>query len=86
MDEATARRAMGKTPKMIEFFNKAIGTPYAYPKYATACLPEFGGGMEHTSATTMTDIDPPRSRSNPSNATPRASSPTSWPTSGSATC
>jgi aminopeptidase N len=61
VDEATARRTMGKTPKMIEFFNKAIGTPYAYPKYATTCLPEFGGGMEHTSATTMTDnilIDP----------------------------
>ena len=55
VDEATARRAMGKTPKMIAFFNQKIGTPYAYPKYATVCLPEFGGGMEHTSATTMTD-------------------------------
>jgi aminopeptidase N len=61
VDEATARRTMGKTPRMIEFFNQKIGTPYAYPKYATACLPEFGGGMEHTSATTMTDsilVDP----------------------------
>ena len=61
VDEATARRTMGKTPKMIGFFNKVIGTPYAYPKYATVCVPEFGGGMEHTSATTMTDsilLDP----------------------------
>ena len=61
VDEATARRTMGKTPRMIEFFNRKIGTPYAYPKYATTCLPEFGGGMEHTSATTMTDsilLDP----------------------------
>jgi aminopeptidase N len=61
VDEATARRTMGKTPRMIEFFNTKIGTPYAYPKYATTCLPEFGGGMEHTSATTMTDtilVDP----------------------------
>jgi aminopeptidase N len=61
VDEATARRTMGKTPKMIEFFNKVIGTPYGYPKYATVCVPEFGGGMEHTSATTMTDsilLDP----------------------------
>jgi aminopeptidase N len=55
VDEATARRALGKTPRMIEFFNQRIGTPYAYPKYAQVCLPEFGGGMEHTSATTMTD-------------------------------
>jgi len=55
VDEATARRTMGKTPKMIEFFNRVIGTAYAYPKYATVCIPEFGGGMEHTSATTMTD-------------------------------
>jgi aminopeptidase N len=61
VDEATARRTMGKTPKMIEFFNRVIGTPYAYSKYATVCVPEFGGGMEHTSATTMTDsilLDP----------------------------
>jgi aminopeptidase N len=55
VDEATARRALGKTPRMIEFFNQQIGTAYAYPKYAQVCLPEFGGGMEHTSATTMTD-------------------------------
>jgi aminopeptidase N len=61
VDEATARRTMGKTPRMIDFFNQKIGTPYAYPKYATVCVPEFGGGMEHTSATTMTDsilVDP----------------------------
>ena len=55
VDEATARRAMGKTPRMIEFFNRKIGTPYAFAKYAQVCLPEFGGGMEHSSATTMTD-------------------------------
>ena len=61
VDEATARRSMGKTPRMIDFFNKKIGTSYPYAKYATTCLPEFGGGMEHTSATTMTDsilLDP----------------------------
>ena len=61
VDEATARRTMGKTPKMIAFFNQAIGTAYAYPKYDTVCVPGFGGGMEHTSATTMTDailLDP----------------------------
>lgn len=55
VDEATARRAMGKTPRMIEFFNRRIGTPYGYAKYAQICLPEFGGGMENSSATSMTD-------------------------------
>ncbi|MFO0956089.1 MAG: M1 family aminopeptidase [Isosphaeraceae bacterium] len=55
VDEETARRVLGKTPKMIEFFNKAIGTPYAFNRYAQVCIPEFGGGMEHTSKTTLTD-------------------------------
>jgi aminopeptidase N len=55
VDEATARRFMGKTPRMIRFYNEKIGQPYAYPKYAQVCLPEFGGGMENTSATSMTD-------------------------------
>jgi aminopeptidase N len=55
VDEATARRFMGKTPRMIAFFNKAIGRPYPYAKYAQACMPEFGGGMENITATTMTD-------------------------------
>ena len=61
VDEATARRALGHTPKMIEFFNKNIGTPYAFNKYAQVCVPEFGGGMEHSSATTLLDgilVDP----------------------------
>ncbi|AMV40654.1 M1 family aminopeptidase [Planctomyces sp. SH-PL62] len=55
VDEETARRFMGKTPRMIEFFSEATGQPYPYPKYAQVCLPEFNGGMENTSATSMTD-------------------------------
>ena len=55
VDEATARRFMGKTPKMIRFFGEALRQPYPYVKYATTCLPEFGGGMENISATSMTD-------------------------------
>ena len=55
VDEATARRFMGKTPQMIRFYNESIGQPYPYVKYATTCLPEFGGGMENISATSMTD-------------------------------
>lgn len=55
VDEATARRFMGRTPRMIEFFGKATGQAYPYPKYAQVCLPEFNGGMENTTATSMTD-------------------------------
>ncbi len=55
VDEATARRFMGKTPEMIRFFSRSLGQPYPYVKYATTCLPEFGGGMENISATSMTD-------------------------------
>ena len=55
VDEATARRFMGKTPQMIRFYNQSIGQPYPYVKYATTCLPDFGGGMENISATSMTD-------------------------------
>ena len=55
VDEATARRFMGKTPQMIRFFGEVTGQPYPYVKYAQTCLPEFGGGMENISATSMTD-------------------------------
>ena len=55
VDEATARRFMGKTPQMIRFYSESTGQPYPYVKYATTCLPEFGGGMENISATSMTD-------------------------------
>jgi aminopeptidase N len=55
VDEATARRFMGKTPQMIRFYSEKIGQPYPYPKYAQVCLPEFNGGMENSSATSMSD-------------------------------
>jgi len=55
IDEQTARRFLGKTPRMIRFLQERTGHPYPYPKYAQVCLPEFEGGMENTSATSMTD-------------------------------
>ena len=61
VDEATARRFMGKTPAMIRFFNEKTGQSFPYCKYAQVCLPEFTGGMENASATSMTDealLDP----------------------------
>ena len=54
--EEDARRTMGKTPQMIEFFSQAYGYPYAYPKYAQVCVEDFiFGGMENTSTTLLTD-------------------------------
>src|SRR4029077_13269285 len=54
--EADARRAFGKTPRMMEFFSRFIGVPYPYAKYAQVAAADFiYGGMENTSATTQTD-------------------------------
>src|SRR5271156_6848318 len=54
--EDDARRAFGYTPKMIQFFERAIGVPYPYAKYAQVAVADFiFGGMENTSATTQTD-------------------------------
>ncbi len=54
--EDEARRSMGKTPQMIEFFSKKFGYPYPYPKYAQVCVDDFiFGGMENTSTTLLTD-------------------------------
>jgi aminopeptidase N len=57
VNEATARRFMGKTPGMIRFFGEKTGQPYPYAKYAQVCVPDFiAGGMENITATTMTDL------------------------------
>jgi aminopeptidase N len=51
-----AIRTMGKTPRMMEFFSKAFGYDYPYPKYAQVCVNDFiFGGMENTSTTLLTD-------------------------------
>ena len=53
--EDDARRAFGNTPRMIEFFERKIGVPYPYAKYAQVAVSDFiFGGMENTSATTQT--------------------------------
>lgn len=54
--EQDARRSMGKTPRMIEFFSEKFGYPYPFPKYAQVCVDDFiFGGMENTSTTLLTD-------------------------------
>jgi aminopeptidase N len=53
--EDDARRAFGNTPRMIQFFERRIGVPYPYAKYAQVAVTDFiFGGMENTSATTQT--------------------------------
>jgi aminopeptidase N len=49
-----SERSFKKTPDMVEYFSKQIGVRYPWPKYAQTCMEDFSGGMEHTSATTLT--------------------------------
>ena len=54
--EEDTRRAFDKTPKMMQFFVEKIGVPYPWDKYSQVTVADFiFGGMENTSATTMTD-------------------------------
>ncbi len=54
--EEDAKRTMGKTPEMIEFFSHTFGYSYPYPKYAQVAVADFiFGGMENTSTTLLTD-------------------------------
>lgn len=54
--EAEAQRSLERTPAMLRFFNERIGVAYPYPKYDQVFVQDFiFGGMENTSATTLTD-------------------------------
>ncbi len=52
-DEAKVGPTYGKTPKMMEFFNRIFGYDYPWRKYDQISVPS-GGGAESTSATAMT--------------------------------
>jgi aminopeptidase N len=52
---AQADRSFRDTRDMIEFFEREIGVPYPWDKYDQVCVDDFvAGGMENTSATTLT--------------------------------
>ncbi len=52
---ADARRSLGRTPEMIDFFSRRIGVPYPHRRYSQVFVHDFiFGGMENTSATTLT--------------------------------
>lgn len=54
--EDDGRRSFGRTPEMIEHFSQLIGVPFPWAKYYQVVVHDFiFGGMENTSATTMTD-------------------------------
>jgi aminopeptidase N len=54
--EAQARALFRRTPQMIAAFERVYGHPYPYPKYAQTTVTDFTyGGMENTSATTLTE-------------------------------
>jgi aminopeptidase N len=52
-DVPDARRSFEKTPKMIDFYNRAFGFAYPWAKYDQVCVAGYGGGMEATSATIL---------------------------------
>jgi aminopeptidase N len=51
-DEKKALPTYGKTPRMMEFFNRIFDYEYPWAKYDQISVP-FGGGAESTSATVM---------------------------------
>ncbi len=54
--EDQARRTLGRTPEMLAAFSQIFGVPYPYPQYAQVFVADFiFGGMENTTATTLTD-------------------------------
>ena len=51
-----AKNSFRDTKDMMEFFEKEIGVPYPWAKYDQVVVNDFvAGGMENTSATTLTD-------------------------------
>src|SRR6266496_2730699 len=54
--EEAAERTLARTPQMLELFSEKFGVPYPYPRYSQVFVADFiFGGMENTSATTLTD-------------------------------
>lgn len=54
--EVEARRTLARTPAMLELFSQRFGVDYPYPRYAQVFAADFiFGGMENTTATTLTD-------------------------------
>ena len=53
--ENVAERTFGRTRSIIRFFEQEYGVPYPWAKYDQVVNPDFGGGMEATTATVIGD-------------------------------
>jgi aminopeptidase N len=54
--EEDVPRSFENTPRMMKLFSELTGRKYPYPRYSQITVAEFiFGGMENTSATTLTD-------------------------------
>lgn len=49
------KNSFANTKAMMDFFSDKIGVEYPWDKYDQVCCYNFGGGMENTSATTLTE-------------------------------
>ncbi len=55
--EADCKRCLERTPEMLALFSEKFGVRYPYDKYAQIFVADFiFGGMENTTATTLTDV------------------------------
>ena len=55
--EEDAHRSFSRTAEMIRLFARLTGRPYPYPSYSQIVVHDFiFGGMENTSATTLTEL------------------------------
>ena len=55
--EQDAQRTLGRTSEMLDLFSSRFGVKYPYEKYAQIFVADFiFGGMENTTATTLTDV------------------------------
>ncbi len=53
--EKVAEQTFGRTRKIIQFFEEEYGVAYPWAKYDQVVNPDFGGGMEATTATVIGD-------------------------------
>jgi len=52
--EDTIGPTFARTKQMLDLFSDTLGVPYPWAQYAQVAVDDFGGGMENTSATTLT--------------------------------
>ena len=54
-EEENVKRSYRETQAIMSFFQDYFDVPYAYGRYSQVSCVDYGGGMEHTSITTMMD-------------------------------